>query len=106
MKYIVTIALLLFSFTSNAGQWTSSQGKDVGIVNPGAFPGKSSFITLIDETFAGCSRNDGAALNESNPNYNEIYSLLLAAKMGEKKVRIYYEGCLLNLPVIKQAYIL
>ena len=106
MKSIVLILTLFISISANADVWTPKAGSNVGVINSGALAGKSSYISLKDTTFTGCSRNDGAVLLEGNPNYSEIFSLLLAAKMSDKLVRIYHGGCKDDFSVIKQVYIL
>jgi hypothetical protein len=106
MKKILTTLLLFSSLCANAAQWTPSTGSLVGVINPGAISGKNTLISLVGVSFSGCPRTDGALLLGENPNYQEIYSLILAAKMAGKTIRIYYGDCSGNFPIINQAYIL
>ena len=106
MKILITFFIALLSFSVSADQWTPELGQKIAIINPGVFDSKSAFITLKETSFSGCPRTDGAVLVDTNSSFSEIYSLLLAARVSDKLVRVYYGGCLNDFPVIKQAYIL
>lgn len=101
------LILLSSSIYANAAQWTPNTGNKVGVINPGGVSGISTFISLIDVSFTGCSRTDGALLLGDNPNYNQIFSLVLAAKMSGNLIRVYYGECSSEgFPIIDQVYIL
>lgn len=108
MRLAISAILLLLSFQAFSASWTPETGSKVGVINPGARSEGATFFSLDNVTFSGCTKTNGAFLwKEGNNNYSEIYSLLLAAKMGDKLVRIYYDspdGC--SYPDIIQAYIL
>lgn len=102
MKSILLMLFVVLSVNAYSG-WTPSPGNNVGVINPGVVaPGKGTLISLVGVTMSGCDRSDGAILVSSNENYSEIYSLLLAARMSEKKIRIYTAGCNNNFPIIQQ----
>ncbi|WP_036181216.1 hypothetical protein [Marinomonas sp. MED121] len=105
MKYLIVI-LMCLSSSVFANQWTLNTGNKVGVINPGAVSGVSTFISLVDGVFTGCARSDGALLLGDNPNYDQIFSLILSAKMSGSHIRIYYGGCSGNFSIIDQAYIL
>ncbi|KZY41285.1 MULTISPECIES: hypothetical protein [unclassified Oleiphilus] len=109
MKYLLLSVLLFFSELSNANPlWTPAEGSLVDIVNPGTRSQGATYFTLKGVSFSGCTKSTGTILwKDTNKNYNEIYSLLLAAKMANKKVRLYYkspDGC--DYPELIQAYML
>jgi len=109
MKVLFTVALLLFSTTTfSARLWTPSEGSKVEIVNPGVRSQGATYFTLEGVAFSGCTNSTGTILwKDTNNNYTEIYSLLLAAKMADKLVRIYYENSVdCDYPEIVQAYLL
>jgi hypothetical protein len=107
---IIFIAILFFCSVDTFAdkKWTTNMGSKIGVVNPGTRTEGSTYFSLKEVQFAGCSHTDGVILWKSNnENYNEIYSLLLAAKMADKLVRIYYEtpvDC--SYPKLIQAYLL
>ncbi len=116
MKQIIILVALIFSVSASAITWTTSDGAEVEIINPGGLGGKSTFFSLKGVIFSGvgsaenteCNRSDGAVILEDNKSYGEIFSILLAAKMSGKLVRVYYSGCSNpgGMPIATQAYIL
>jgi hypothetical protein len=104
MRYyqiILTLMCLLFvSWKAEAG-WTGC--RELGIVL--FWQGHSGPLVnhqdgnMIDPE--NCGRKDWYILPVTHPHYQSIYSLLLAAKMANKKVNFHLKGCLEGLPVIE-----
>lgn len=101
MKKIMLSLILLVSGSSFADQWTAE--RKTLFLNPGAgVAGAGTWIAQADVVYSGCTRTDGAYLQSTHPDYKEIYSLLLAAKMSDKPVKVYYGDCVGNFTMIKQ----
>ena len=107
-KKIIAVSLFLIPTLSFAQVLkTPSAGSDINTVSVGSFD-IGTYVDLVNDSFTGCSRTNGAMLVRSNPNYDHILTALLAAKMSEKKVRIFYVGgdaCVFNYPYIKEVLI-
>lgn len=101
MKCFLGIILLL-SNMAFADWWTPAPGSKVKDVNPGGNTGSGTYISLESVTFQGCAVSDGAFLKSTNPDYKEIFAVILAAKMSGISLRVYYGGCAGNYPEVKQ----
>ncbi len=105
MKYLFYISVLISSSVFSS-QWTPAPGSQVASINPGGGGGNSTFISLEGVTFSGCTKGHGAVISkDSNPDYDQIFSVALAAKMASLPLRIYYGGCVGNYPEIKEVAI-
>ncbi len=84
-------ALAMTAFEVHSATW--SDKKKVEKINIGGNKLHGSFVKLIDYSFAGCSSSVAFLDGDSNPNYKEIISTLLAAKMADREVNIRVDGC-------------
>jgi len=101
MKKFMLSLIFFVSCSSFADQWTTES--KILFLNPGAgVAGSGTWVAQADVTYSGCARTDGAYLQSTHPDYKEIYSLLLAAKLSDKPIKIYYGGCVGSFTIIKQ----
>lgn len=93
MKYIIIIALLFPTITFGAA-WTDEMHIDSIRIHPHYlaihFP---SNIPAPDSSSSGCSNTDVISINRNSAIFSEALSTILAAKMGNKKVKFYIDGC-------------
>lgn len=98
-KYSVVAVLMLASQLSTAGGETSL-GEVTAITLYKTHTGiLVNHVNAIDPDT--CGRNDYFIFPKTHPYYTEGYSLLLAAHMSGKKVRLVIEGCHEGIPAIK-----
>jgi hypothetical protein len=74
----------------------------VDLLNIGGNGLHGTFVGLVGYSFSGCSTNSIALLEGSNPNYKELISSLLAAKIADRDVQLQYVGCNAGYPVVKE----
>jgi len=87
MKYLLGLILLSCSFQVFA--WDGIVDGKIHIIS--VAPGENyGFRVILDNTPALCGNSHNwAYLNESASNYDAFVSVLLAAKMGDKNVKVY-----------------
>ncbi len=83
---IVVATAILFSSFIAAHDKASASTKIVSIYSKN---NGTSFITFEAEKLPGCYSNRGAYIS-SGTDINKLYSTILAAKLADKKVTVYY----------------
>jgi hypothetical protein len=92
MKAIASIlGSLLFVATVARADWSATA--KVEQINIGGNGLHGTFVSVADFSFTGCTSTTVGLLEGSNPNYKELISSLLAAKMADREVRLMYFGC-------------
>ncbi len=115
MKYLFTILMLLsinVFAAPPAPQWAEdSNGNrflEILGINPGGNGGNGTLISLVNAsiTQGDCANKTALFLSSDNPDYNSLFSLVLAAKMSGKNIKVRYGGCSTNsgYPLIEQIY--
>ena len=100
-------------FAAPAPQWAEDSNGNRSLevlgINPGGNGGNGTLISLVNAniTKGNCNYNTGLFLSSDNPDYNSLFSLVLAAKMSGKNIKVYYGGCSANseYPLIENIYL-
>ncbi len=103
-------------FAAPAPQWAEDSNGNRSLevlgINPGGNGGNGTLISLVNANIPsgadGCDYNTALFLSgDDNPDYNSLFSLVLAAKMSGKKIKVRYGGCSANsyYPLIEQIYL-
>lgn len=71
-------------------------------INIGGNGMHGAFVSLSNFSFSGCSSIGVVFLPASDPNYKELISSLLAAKLSERSVRVMYSGCSAGYSLLKE----
>ncbi|NVJ60824.1 MAG: hypothetical protein HWE27_10550 [Gammaproteobacteria bacterium] len=108
MKKYIILVLALTSFSAFAGSWANPSKVTVSYAHT-AHGGYGVFrLEDMSVNPDGCSNPVYYVVSkQSNPVFEEIYSLLLAAHMSNKTVHVWLNGCSPhNHPVIQHARVL
>ncbi|TQV80043.1 hypothetical protein FKG94_10240 [Exilibacterium tricleocarpae] len=81
---------LSFAFFAHAETSNWHQVEKLIIGSNGAH---GTLVFLSGSNFNGCPVNQSALVDNTNPNYSSIPSVLLAARLADKPVRVTYSGC-------------
>lgn len=89
MKKIALICALLLSFDASAGGWTNwAVPTQIDVERGGGFMVYGSFGNPNT-----CTISDRIYVQISHPQYDEIYSLVLAAIAAQQEIRLYCHTC-------------
>jgi len=104
MKYFYIVFLMTALWSGQAvADITSWHKIEKMTVGTNGIHGTS--VVLSETSFNGCAVSSAALIEAGNPNYEGFLSLLLAAKMAGKDVRVTYSGCSNNYPKVTEIQI-
>jgi len=92
MKYFLWTALVLSTLFSNIANAGGSVGK--AKINGLAF--QNSHLMIYSASWENpndCQKSSGVLLDQSDPNFERAYALILAAYMSGKEISAYSDGC-------------
>ena len=88
MKYLVALSIF-FSSLSYAGGWSQ-----IAVPTRVDMVGSLGFMVYGDFGNGGeCTITDRFYVTSNHPEYKELYSTVLAAYMGGKKIQVYIHEC-------------
>ncbi|RYV04097.1 hypothetical protein SOPP22_01460 [Shewanella sp. OPT22] len=89
MKKALLFSLLTFSFSADAGGWSSyAVPTGIDIERSGGFMVYGRFGNA-----GNCSVGDKLYIKKEHPQYQAVYSMILSAYLSKKKIQAYVHSC-------------